>query len=59
MPSSDAMSGQLWPEALAVMSSGDPDVRHFFLAPVARTLAVPLRFALMAPKREWAFISFK
>lgn len=59
MPSSDAMSGQLWPDAHTVMSSGDPDVRHFFPAAAARTLALPQRLALMPSKRERAFIFFK
>lgn len=41
------------------MSSGDPDVRHFFPALAVRTLAVPQWLALMPSKRERVFISFK
>lgn len=34
------------------MSSGDPDVRHFFPALAVRTLAAPQRLALMPSNRE-------
>lgn len=57
-PFSDAMSGQLWPDARSVMSSGVPDVRHqtarthhFFPSSAVRAL-VPYRRTITPSKKR-------